>query len=113
MAEVPEGEILTRDLREAVVGRTIRKTEVLQKAAVRFPSANEFSDLLQDRVVLGAQRRAKYILLPLSEDLTMAVHLMLWGTLKLLPSAQPRVPETLIVWRLDQDEDLRFLDKLG
>ncbi len=113
MAEVPEVEILTRDLREAVVGRTIRKTEVLQKAAVRFPSANEFSDLLQDRVVLGAQRRAKYILLPLSEDLILAVHLMLWGTLKLLPSAQPRVPETLIVWRLDQDEDLRFLDKLG
>ena len=113
MAEVPEVEILMRDLRDAVVGRTIRKTEVLQAAAVRFPSVNEFSALLQDRVVLEAQRRAKYILLPLSGDLTLAVHLMLWGTLKLVPAAEPRVPETLIVWRLDQDEDLHFLDKLG
>jgi formamidopyrimidine-DNA glycosylase len=38
---------------------------------------------------------------------------MLWGTLALVPSAQASVPETLIVWKLDRDEDLRLLDKLG
>jgi formamidopyrimidine-DNA glycosylase len=113
MAEVPEVEILVRDLREAVVGRTIHKTEVLQDAAVRLPAVSEFSSLLQNRVVLGAERRAKYILLPLSDDLVLAVHLMLWGTLALVPAAEPRVPETLIVWRLDQNDDLRLLDKLG
>src|SRR5262245_52972764 len=106
MAEVPEVEILTRDLREAVVGRTIRGANVLQEAAVRFPAANDFSALIKDRVVMTAERRAKYILLPLSDDLTLAVHLMLWGTLKLVPSAEVCVPDTLIVWQLDRDEDL-------
>lgn len=113
MAEVPEVEILVRDLNEAVVGRTIRNVNVIQASAVRFPAPHEFTSLLQDRTVLRAERRAKYILMPLSEDLLLAVHLMLWGTLRLLPAPEPRVPETLIVWRLDRDEELRLLDKLG
>jgi formamidopyrimidine-DNA glycosylase len=113
MAEVPEVEILVRDLNEAVVGRTIRHTQVIQPAAVRFPTLYEFTDLLQNRTVLRAERRAKYILLPLSEDLLLAVHLMLFGTLALVPATQLRAPETLIAWRLDREEELRLLDKLG
>ena len=65
MAEVPEVETLVRDLREAVVGRTVLKAEVLQPAAVRYPTVDKFTNLLTDRVILGSQRRAKYILLPL------------------------------------------------
>jgi formamidopyrimidine-DNA glycosylase len=113
MAEVPEVEILVRDLNEAVVGRTIQSVNVRLEAAVRFPTVIEFSTLLRDRTVTGAQRRAKYILMPLADDLTLAVHLMLWGTLALVPTAQSYVPETLIAWRLDRDEELRLIDKLG
>jgi formamidopyrimidine-DNA glycosylase len=113
MAEVPEVETIVRDLREAVVGRTIRETEVLLPAAVRFPSAEEFASLLRDRVVLESNRRAKYILLPLSGDLLLAIHFALWGTVALVPTEQPRLPETLILWHLDQGQDLRLIDKLG
>jgi formamidopyrimidine-DNA glycosylase len=113
MAEVPEVETIVRDLRQAVVGRTIRMAEVFLPAAVRFPSADEFMALLAERVVLESQRRAKYILLPLSGDLVLAVHFALWGTLALVPTGQPRPPETLITWHLDQDQDLRLIDKLG
>ncbi|MDQ3009663.1 MAG: formamidopyrimidine-DNA glycosylase, partial [Acidobacteriota bacterium] len=72
MAEVPEVEILTRDLRTAVVGRTFRDVIILQKAAVRFPLACEFPTLLKGRTVLDATRRAKYMLMPLSDDLTLS-----------------------------------------
>ncbi len=113
MAEVPEVEIIVRDLREAMVGRTIRTAEVIQPAAVRFPTVDEFTTLLKDRTILDAQRRAKYILLPLSGDLLLAVHFALWGTLMLVPAEQPRLPETLIIWHFDQEQDLRFVDKLG
>jgi formamidopyrimidine-DNA glycosylase len=113
MAEGPEVETLVRDLREAVVGRTITETEVLLPAAVRFPTVDEFTNLLTARVILEAHRRAKYILLPLSGDLVLPIHLALWGTVALVPSAQPRLPETLIAWHLDQEQDLRFVDKLG
>lgn len=113
MAEVPEVETLVRDLRQAVVGRTLRETEVFLPAAVRFPDVDEFTSLLTDRLFLGAERRAKYMLLPLSGDLTLAIHLALWGTVMLVAAGKPLLPETLIVWRLDQGEDLRFVDKLG
>ncbi len=113
MAEVPEVEIIVRDLREAMVGRTIRSTEVLQPAAVRFPTVDEFTALLADRTILDARRRAKYILMPLSGDLLLAVHFALWGTLMLVPEEQPRLPETLVIWHFDQEQDLRFVDKLG
>ena len=113
MAEVPEVETLVRDLREAVVGRTIYETDVLQPAAVRYPTVDEFTTLLTDRVILEAHRRAKYILLPLSGDALLAIHLALWGTVALVPTQQPRLLETLIVWHFDQHEDLRLVDKLG
>jgi formamidopyrimidine-DNA glycosylase len=113
MAEVPEVETLVRDLREAVVGRRIIETEVFLPAAVRFPTVDEFTTLLTDRVILEAHRRAKYILLPLSGDILLAIHLALWGTVALVPTKQPRLLEMLIVWHLDQDEDLRLIDKLG
>jgi len=89
MAEVPEVEIIVRDLREAMVGRAIRSAEVLQPAAVRYPTLDEFIDLLEDRTILDAQRRAKYILMPLSGDLLLAIHFALWGTLMLVPAGQP------------------------
>ncbi len=113
MAEVPEVEIIVRDLREAMVGRTIRAAEVLLPSAVRFPSTDEFSALLTNRTILDANRRAKYILISLSGDLMLAVHFALWGTLALTPTSQPRLPETLIVLYLDREEDLRLVDKLG
>lgn len=113
MAEVPEVETIVRDLREAVVGRTIIEPEVLVPAAVRFPSAEEFITLLANRTFLDSRRRAKYILMPLSGDLMLAVHFALWGTLALVPAEQARLPETLIIWHLDQEQDLRLVDKLG
>lgn len=113
MAEVPEVETIVRDLRAAVVGRTLHRAEVYLPAAVRFPAVDEFTVGLTNRVVLDAQRRAKYILLSLSGDLVLAVHFALWGTLVLVPNGQPRLPETLIAWHLDREEDLRLVDKLG
>jgi formamidopyrimidine-DNA glycosylase len=57
---VPEVETIVRDLRETVLGRAIIETEVLLPAAVRFPTVEEFANLLTNRVVLDSQRRAKY-----------------------------------------------------
>ena len=113
MAEVPEVETIVRDLQAAAVGRQIMGAEVLLAEAVRFPAPDAFCALLAARRITGAARRSKHILMPLDDDLLLAVHFMLWGTLALVPSSRPRVPETLVVFTLDGDEDLRLLDKLG
>lgn len=110
---MPEVETLVRDLAQSVVGREIAGAHVRKLDAVRFPPPADFVAWLAGRRVLAAQRRAKHILLPLSGDLLLAVHLMLWGTLTLTSRAQPSLPETMVIWHLDRDEDLRLSDKLG
>lgn len=112
MAEVPEVETLVRDMRQSLIGRTLTSTEVFQPAAVRFPDAEGFAHSLTNCVMLDAQRRAKYMLLSLSGDLLLGIHLALWGTVALVSEGLPRLPETLIIWHLDQNEDLRLVDKL-
>lgn len=113
MAEVPEVEIAVRDLCAAVVGHTISGVEVLLPESGRFPAIPEFVSLLAGREVLDANRRAKYILLTLSGDLLLSIHFMLKGVLRLIPAEEPPADETLIVFHLDQEEDLRLLDILG
>lgn len=113
MAEVPEVETLVRDMRESLVGRTLVDTEVVHPPVVRFPGVAEFESLLTNRIFLDSRRRAKYMLLSLSDNLVLGIHLALWGTVALVPVSLPRLPETLVVWHLDQSEDLRLVDKLG
>src|SRR5688572_20047495 len=112
MTEMPEVEVLVRDLREAVVGRTIRSAEVVLPAAVRFPPVPEFIAHLENCTVTSAERRAKFILLGLSDELVLGLHMMLWGTLRLVPAGE-RLPYTLIAWQLDRSEDLLLMDSLG
>ncbi|MFP2926185.1 DNA-formamidopyrimidine glycosylase [Pyxidicoccus sp. 3LG] len=113
MAEVPEVEIITRDLRQAVVGRRFTKAVVLAPAAVRFPSPPEFIEELRGRRVTAAHRRAKFILLPLDDGRTLAIHFMLWGDLKLRPLGSERPPATLVVLELEGGEELQLTDTLG
>lgn len=113
MAEVPEVETLVRDIRENLIGRILVDTVVLQPAVVRFPNVDGFTSTLNDCAILDAQRRAKYILVSLSGNVMLGIHLALWGTVALVPNDLPQLPETLVIWRLDQNEDLRLVDKLG
>ncbi|OJH39254.1 bifunctional DNA-formamidopyrimidine glycosylase/DNA-(apurinic or apyrimidinic site) lyase [Cystobacter ferrugineus] len=113
MAEVPEVETLVRDLQQAVVGRRLTGAEVLDPAAVRFPSHRELSSLLEGRRVTAARRRAKLMLLSLDDGQVLALHLMLWGNLSLRPVSGTRPEATLVVFGLEGGEELIFSDTLG
>ena len=113
MAEVPEVETLVRDLQQAVVGRRFTGAEVVHRWATRFPSAEEWPSRLAGRRVLSARRRAKYMLLTLDDGQELALHLMLWGNLALLPSSAARPDATLAVLSLEGGEDLVLTDTLG
>jgi len=113
VAEVPEVEIITRDLRQAAVGRRFTGAEVLAPAAVRFPPPPDFIESLRGRRVAGAYRRAKFILLPLEDGQVLAIHFMLWGELALKPAGSERAPATLVVLELEGGEELHLTDTLG
>jgi formamidopyrimidine-DNA glycosylase len=113
MAEVPEVEIVVRDLRATLVGRMITAAEVVIADTVRFATPDAFAQAIAGARVLGARRRAKWALVALDGQRTLAIHFMLFGRLRLEPQGSPREPTLCLTLHLDGDEELRLLDRLG
>jgi formamidopyrimidine-DNA glycosylase len=83
MPELPEVEVVRRGLEAHVVGRRIDHVEVLHPRPVRrhLAGAEDFAALLTGRLVLGANRRGKYLWLPLDSGDAVLAHLGMSGQL--------------------------------
>ena len=85
MPELPEVETVRRGLERTVVGKTIQSVEIA--VAKIFPASRE----ALDNFVIGAtistvERRAKMLLLKLSNAWTLAIHLKMTGQVIVLPA---------------------------
>jgi formamidopyrimidine-DNA glycosylase len=78
MPELPEVETVCRGLRTALVGKRLVNVTV-RRPDLRLPFPENFARRLLDREVLEIERLAKYILVRLSGDLTLLVHLGMTG----------------------------------
>ena len=112
MPELPEVETVRRGLAEHVVGHTITEVEVGRLRSVRRTSAQQVIDGLTGAKVLAAQRRGKYLLLPLDTGDTLMIHLRMTGQLLLAAAHAERPPHTHVVMTLDGEpaEALWFVD---
>jgi formamidopyrimidine-DNA glycosylase len=78
MPELPEVETVRRGLEPVLTGA--RMTRVRQnRPDLRFPFPDRFPDRLEGATVLAVQRRAKYLLAPLSTGETWVTHLGMTG----------------------------------
>ena len=115
MPELPEVEVVRRGLAEWVAGREIASAEVFHPRAVRrhVPGAEEFSARLRGRTVLSAERRGKYLWLPLSGDEeALLAHLGMSGQLLVVPPGSPLEKHLRVRLSFaDGDSDLRFVDQ--
>ncbi|MEV0378582.1 bifunctional DNA-formamidopyrimidine glycosylase/DNA-(apurinic or apyrimidinic site) lyase [Nonomuraea sp. NPDC050643] len=115
MPELPEVEVVRRGLAQWVIGREIAAAEVLHPRAIRrhIQGADEFTARLKGRAVLSAERRGKYLWLPLSgADEALLAHLGMSGQLLVVDQDSP--PEKHLRVRLrfeDGGPDLRFVDQ--
>jgi formamidopyrimidine-DNA glycosylase len=80
MPELPEVESLRRDLGRTLVGRTFTAVDVRLARLVVGPSGLTAGDLIGRRIE-ALRRRAKFLLLDLSDGLAMVIHLRLAGQL--------------------------------
>ena len=110
MPELPEVESVRLALVEAgIVESRITGVELNYPKAVLEPSASEFVERLQGRVVLDAGRRAKYLYLPLDEG-ALVVHLRMTGNLK-IEAAEPVERAPSAVFSLSTGGEMRFYDR--
>ena len=113
MAEAPEVENYVRDAQHSLVGKTIADAMIERPETVRFPAPTIFAEEIAGARIAAVSRRAKWMLVALSGDRTLAIHLMLFGSLRLESSAAPVERSLCVALRLDSDEELRLLDRMG
>jgi formamidopyrimidine-DNA glycosylase len=114
MPELPEVEVVRRGLDRGVVGRRIKTVEVLHPRAIRRHLAGErdFVALLTGRRIESAQRRGKYLWLPLDSGDALTAHLGMSGQLLVVPKANPdEVHLRVRVTFTDRGRELRFVDQ--
>ncbi|MEO5711277.1 MAG: bifunctional DNA-formamidopyrimidine glycosylase/DNA-(apurinic or apyrimidinic site) lyase [Nocardioidaceae bacterium] len=117
MPELPEVEVVRRGLETHVVGRTIRDVQVLHPRPVRrhLAGAEDFAALTAGRVVLGANRRGKYLWLPLDSGDAILGHLGMSGQMLVQPVGAPDERHLRVRFTLAPTDrgagELRFVDQ--
>ena len=79
MPELPEVETVRRGLERHLKGKTLLKVTT-RREGLRFPFPSNLERALQGRKVLAIERRAKYLLIRLSDGLTLLGHLGMTGS---------------------------------
>jgi len=113
--ELPEVEVMRRDLEKDVVGRKIAAAEVrpsknAMRVIRRHGRRKEFVDRLVGRKILKADRRGKYVLLFLDNGDVLVVHFGMSGQFVRGNKRVPLPPHTHVVITFQQGGDLRFVD---
>lgn len=111
MPELPEVEIVARSLREVVSGRKIVGGSLYRKLLAPAISPLRFGRLMRGRTIEDIGRRGKHILVGLSGERTLIVHLRMSGRFILLRSEDENPPFTHAEFRFDDDERLVFQDQ--
>jgi len=115
MPELPEVETIKNELLPYIIGHRITGITLFWDRIVRQPSVEEFCSRLVGQGITGVARRGKYLILDLTSDETLIIHLKMSGSLLLKPaSAEPDKYIRAILY-LDKGTRLLFRDprKLG
>lgn len=115
MPELPEVETVRRGLAGRVTGRPVDRVEVGRERTVRRTSPEAVVDGLTGTTILGANRRGKYLLLPLDSGDEVMIHLRMSGQVLIVPAGWERPTHTHVVMHLDAvpeagREELWFVD---
>jgi formamidopyrimidine-DNA glycosylase len=85
MPELPEVETIVRELRTALVGRTIRAVDVRLAKIAHHPVAY-IRSVLVGKKIRAVERRAKVILITCSNGYTIVIHLKMSGQMIWVPT---------------------------
>jgi formamidopyrimidine-DNA glycosylase len=114
--ELPEVEILRRDLEKDVVGRRIKSVDVRpQRNAMRVirrhAKRKEFSDRLEGKKITKVDRRGKFLLMHLEGNEVLVVHFGMSGQFARSTRRVAPTPHTHVVIEFTQGGDLRYVDQ--
>ncbi len=113
MPELPEVEVVRRDLDREVVGKRIKAVEVngSMRAIRRHRQRKLFTSRLEGHKIIGVERRGKYLVMRLDGGDALVVHLGMSGQLvRAKGTREPMAKHTHVVITFTQGGQLRFVD---
>jgi formamidopyrimidine-DNA glycosylase len=110
MPELPEVETVARDLRPRLVGATIVGARTNWLRTLRSQDPIAFAEGVTGRSVAAVGRRGKQVVVELSGDAALTVHLKMTGQLFVVPADLPEDPYVRLVLELADGRELRFRD---
>jgi len=81
MPELPEVETIKRELEKAVLGKKITEVCVHNPKVIREPAVDKFKKELKGAVIKNILRKAKVLILELSNGKSLVIHLKMTGQL--------------------------------
>lgn len=113
--ELPEVEVMRRDLEKDVVGRKVTEAEVrpsrnAMRVVRRHGKRKEFTDRLVGRKFTKVERRGKYVLMHLDNGDVLVVHFGMTGQFVRGNKRQSLPTHCHVVITFQQGGDLRFVD---
>jgi formamidopyrimidine-DNA glycosylase len=113
--ELPEVEVMRRDLEKDVVGRRIKSAEVkgtknAMRVIRRHAKRKDFTSLLEGTKIARIERRGKYLLVYLDSGNVLVVHFGMSGQMQRGTGRVALEPHTHVVLTFQQGGDLRFID---
>jgi formamidopyrimidine-DNA glycosylase len=112
MPELPEVEVVRRDLEREIVGRKIKAVEADGMRSIRrHHNRKQFANRLVGRRITGVERRGKYILCRLDGGDVLVIHLGMSGQLLRAKTSRDKAPKhTHVTITFTQGGQLRFVD---
>ena len=113
--ELPEVEVMRRDLERDVVGRRVKEAEVkssknAMRVIRRHKTRRDFTSKLVGRKLTKVERRGKYLLVTLDSGDVLVVHFGMSGQFQRGTGRVAMPPHTHVVLTFQQGGDLRFID---
>jgi formamidopyrimidine-DNA glycosylase len=109
--ELPEVETVARDLARHLLGATIVGARGdWPRAIASHPSVEAFATAVAGRRVEAVGRRAKLVVVRLSGDAALTIHLKMTGQLFVVPAGAPADRHVHVVLELADGRELRFRD---
>lgn len=110
MPELPEVETIRKTLKRFVVGRTVEDVSIYWSNIIKYPDDIEhFKANIIGETIHDIHRKGKYLLFEL-DDYMLISHLRMEGKYNVFPVGDPYRKHTHVVFKLDNDEELRYED---
>ncbi len=112
MPELPEVEVVRRDLEKEVIGKKIKSVDVNGMRSIRrYRQRKLFTEQLDGRKFTSVERRGKYLVLKMDDGNALIIHLGMSGQLLRAKTAREAVPKhTHVTITFTQGGQLRFVD---